>query len=174
MDERLPGRAASTASRAQQFEDLVSPWVAEMYRAAAAIAGPESAEDIAQEALLDAWRGLNRLRDASRVRWWLHAIVANRARKHLRAARSRPRVINVRVPELAAGDVAAEVAERDRLDRAFSQLSVDQRVCLAYRYSLDLPVAEVAELLHVPEGTVKSRIHAALARLRDALGEDDQ
>jgi RNA polymerase sigma factor (sigma-70 family) len=167
------GSDLPAADRAE-FEALVGPWVQEMYRVAAAIVGPQDARDVTQDALLDAWRGFARLRDQGRARPWLHAIVANRARKYLRAARSRPRLITVQVQGVmdaggSAPDPAGQVAERDRLDRAFDHLSADQRICLALRYSLDLSVPEIAETLRLPEGTVKSRIHAALERLRTAL-----
>jgi RNA polymerase sigma-70 factor (ECF subfamily) len=148
-----------------------------MYRAAAAIVGRDEAEDVTQDALLDAWRGFGKLRDRTRVRPWLHSIVANRSRKYLRGARSRPRLIempahmDLTVP--TASDPANEIAERDRLDRGFHWLSADQRICLALRYSLDWSVPDIADALRIAEGTVKSRIHAGMARLRATVGEDD-
>src|SRR6188472_1514616 len=84
--------------RSEEFEALVGPWVNEMYRAAAAIVGVDDAADVTQEALADAWRGLDRLRDHSKARAWLRAIVVNRARKQIRAAQSRPRLIAVAGP----------------------------------------------------------------------------
>src|SRR6266540_1225768 len=103
-----------SAARSAEFEALVGPWVQEMYRAAAAIVGRDDATDVTQEALLDAWQGFHRLRDRTKVRPWLHAIVANRARKWLRSARSRPRRIDANVPTDWAGaksvpDVAIDI-----------------------------------------------------------------
>ena len=175
---RIPlGRGpALSAAESEDFVALVGPWVAEMYRVAAAIVGSAEAADVTQDALVDAWRGFSRLRDRGRVRPWLHAIVANRAMKQIRAWRRRPRTINVEPDNRAtvASDVAGEVLERDRLDRAFDRLSAEQRVCLALRYSLDLTVPQIATTLSIPEGTVKSRLHAGLTQLREALAEDDQ
>jgi RNA polymerase sigma-70 factor, ECF subfamily len=166
-DGDAPGVAAS-------FEGLVGPWVNEMYRAAAAIVGEADARDVTQEALLDAWRGFARLRDRARVRPWLHAIVANRSRKHLRARRSRPRPIRVSTwPEGTVADRSSALAERDRLDRAFDVLPADQRIALVLHYALDLSVPQVAAVLSVPDGTVKSRIHAGVERLRVALAAED-
>jgi RNA polymerase sigma-70 factor (ECF subfamily) len=150
-----------------------------MYRAAAAIVGANEAEEVTQDALLDAWRGFGRLRDQTRVRPWLHAIVANRARKHIRAARSRPRLIAVvqeTQPDLSRSspDHAIQIAERDRLDRAFERLTADQRICLGLHYSLDLTVPQISQALSIPEGTVKSRVNAGMERLRAAIAEDDQ
>lgn len=171
--------SASADARPSDFEALVGPWVSEMYRAAAAIVGSYEAEEVTQDALLDAWRGLRRLRDRARVRPWLHAIVANRARKHIRATRSRPRLITMvhetdPGPRRTSPDHAIEVAERDRLDRAFGRLTADQRICVGLHYSLDLSVPQISESLSIPEGTVKSRINAGMERLRAAIAADDQ
>ena len=167
-DDDAPTMAAS-------YEALVGPWVDEMYRAAAAIVGETDARDVTQEALVDAWRGFGQLRDPERVRSWLHAIVANRSRKHLRARRSRPRFIPVSSwPEGTEDDRSTVLAERDRLDRAFESLPADQRIALALHYALDLSVPQVAASLSVPDGTVKSRIHAGVERLRVALAAEDE
>lgn len=168
-------RDADVPSVELAFETLVGPLVEEMYRAAAAIVGEADARDVTQDALLDAWRGFTRLRDRDRVRPWLHAVVANRSRKHLRARRSRPRFVSVSSwPEVPVDDRSAVLVERDRLDRAFDALPPDQRVALALHYALDLSVPQVAEALSAPEGTVKSRIHAGVERLRVALASEDE
>lgn len=168
-------RDADAPTVAASFEALVGPRVDEMYRAAAAIVGETDARDVTQEALVDAWRGFAQLRDPERVRPWLHAIVANRSRKHLRARRSRPRFISVSSwPEGTEDDRSTVLAERDRLDRAFDSLPADQRIALALHYALDLSVPQVAAVLSVPDGTVKSRIHAGVERLRAALAAEDK
>ncbi len=170
---------SAPADATADFEALVGPWIDEMYRASAAIVGAPEAADVTQDALIDAWRGFARLRDRDRVRPWLHAIVANRSRKHIRAQHSRPRLIDVDVSDApgTAGsqeDFARAVAERDRLDRAFDRLTADQRICLAFRYSIDLSVPQIAAALGIPEGTVKSRLHGSLERLRAVLVEEDK
>lgn len=171
----MPPHDVEAAHLTQAFDGLVGPWVNEMYRAAAAIVGEADARDVTQEALLDAWRGFRRLRDRDRIRPWLHAIVANRSRKHLRARRSRPRFIAVSTwPDGAVDDRSVGLAERDRLDRAFDSLPPDQRIALALHYALDLSVPQVAAAVSVPEGTVKSRIHAAVDRLRAELAAEDE
>lgn len=174
MDTTIVPRDADAPSVTPTFEGLVAPWVDEMYRAAAAIVGEADARDVTQESLLDAWRGFARLRDPQRVRPWLHAIVANRSRKYLRARRSRPRFVAVStVPEGSVDDRSTVFAERDRLDRAFESLPAGQRIALALHYTLDLSVPQVAAVLSVPDGTVKSRIHAGVERLRAALTAEE-
>jgi RNA polymerase sigma-70 factor (ECF subfamily) len=175
MEERLAGRSTAATSRDVRFAQLVSPWIPEMYRLAAAICGISDADDVTQDALVDAWRGFDRLREETSIRPWLHAIVANRARKDLRFRRFRPRTVEMVPEKLSAAerDPSLSVAERDRLDRAFRRLSADQRVCVALHHSIGASVPEIAVALGIPEGTVKSRINAAVVRLRTALKEED-
>jgi RNA polymerase sigma-70 factor (ECF subfamily) len=158
------------------FEALVGPYVEEMYRVAAAIVGTDEARDVTQDALVAAWRGYARLRDRASVRPWLHAILVNHCRNSLRTRNRRPRQIRIDANDLdrlgAVGDSSTAGAERDRLDRAFESLTPDQRTILALRYTLDLSIPQVAATLGIPAGTVKSRVHGAVERLRTALGEE--
>ena len=66
------------------------------------------------------------------------------------------------------------VADRDELERAFRRLSVEQRAVFVLHHYLGLPLVEVAELLEIPTGTARSRLHYATAGLRDALVADSE
>jgi RNA polymerase sigma-70 factor (ECF subfamily) len=156
---------------ATAFEAVVGPELEDLRRLATAIVlDRQVADDVVQESLLAAWRGLDQLRDAAAFRTWLRRIVINRARNALR----RPR--GLRLLDRAA------TAEHDRdadpsqtwsdvvaLEAAMRQLTGDQRACVALYYLEGRALSDIAELLHVPPGTVKSRLHAARARLREAL-----
>jgi RNA polymerase sigma-70 factor (ECF subfamily) len=173
MEPTAAHRRTDAAELAATFDALVGPWVDEMYRAAAAIVGESDARDVTQDALVDAWRGFGKLRDPRRARPWLHAIVANRCRKHLRSKRSRPRLVVVEMPEGVVDDRTSEFAERDRLDSAFARLTADQRIAVVLHYAIDQSVPQIASALSVPEGTVKSRLHQGLKLLRAALAVED-
>lgn len=157
------------------FEARATSRLPECHRLAAAIVGADDAADVVQDALLDAWRAFHRLRDPTAFDPWLRSIVINRCRNHPRRRRRRVRTIDLE----AAGSVAADDAhgaslpleQRDRLDRAYHRLSADHRAVLALRFTLDLPVRDIALTLGLPEGTVKSRLNAAITRLRSALEE---
>lgn len=159
-----------------EFEARATSRLPECYRLAAAIVGPDDAADVVQDALVDAWRALARLRDPNAFEPWLRSIVVNRCRNHLRSKGRRVRTIQLdaaaSIPGEVAGSVRLTADQHDRLDRAFHRLSPDQRAVLALRFTLDLPVRDVALTLGVPEGTVKSRLNAAITRLRSALKED--
>ena len=164
-----------------EFEARATARLPECHRLAAAIVGPDDAADVVQDALVDAWRALAGLRDPNAFEPWLRSIVVNRCRNHLRGRGRRGRGRRVRTIQLdAAASIAGEdtgsvrlaADQSDRLERAFHRLSPDHRAVLALRFTLDLPVRDVALTLGVPEGTVKSRLNAAITRLRSALKED--
>jgi len=147
-----------------------------VYRLALAIAGDEAdASDITQDALVAVWRQLPKLRDAARFDAWLHRIVVNTARMALRGRRRR------HVREIPNGDLAAmaSVAARpmpsdgQRLASALGELDAEQRALLALHHLEGRPVVEIAEILSIPPGTVKSRLFAARQALLVALARAD-
>ena len=144
------------------------------YRLAGVILGDRvEAEDAVHDAALAAWRGFRDLRDPARFDAWFRRILVNGCRDRLRA-RARRRVVDVG-RELAeaehprAGDVAETTAIRDALARALDTLSPDEQVVIAMRFHADLTVPAIAAALGIPEGTVKSRLHNAMGRLKAAL-----
>ena len=69
-------------------------------------------------------------------------------------------------------DGSDALADRDELERAFRQLSIEQRAVFVLHHYAGLPLVEIAELLEIPAGTARSRLHYAIAELRDALTVD--
>ena len=130
--------------------------------------GGAEGEDALQEALAAAWRKRDQYDPArGTVRTWLLAVAADQGRKTWRVRRP--------VPTLAAHEAAAPAGDHDaRLDlgRALDLLTRRQRVAVELHYYLGLPLAEVAVVLGCAEGTVKSTLSDARARLRRAMGEE--
>jgi RNA polymerase sigma-70 factor (ECF subfamily) len=132
----------------------------------------EDAEDVAQEALARSYKGFARLRDRTRFRSWLVRICWRLALDHQRAATRRTlREQEARLPD-GATDVEAVASEsefRERLWQQIDALPEKQRqvVVLAGIQGHDLK--EVGELLGIPHGTVRSRLHTARKRLAEAL-----
>lgn len=128
---------------------------------------PSEAEDIAQDALLRAWRRRSTLREADRRNQWLATIVRNEAfRQH---ARVRPDPTST--IELYEGAEDAQVmatVERADLHAALKRLTERDRRLLEMRYQEDLTQAAIARKLGIPEGTVKVRLHRARDKLRRA------
>lgn len=131
------------------------------------------AEDAVQQALLIAWRELPRLRDPERFEVWLHRLLVNACYEELRRYRrwsSRIRVLPV--DAMAGSDPYVEVDDRDALERAFARLSPEQRAVFVLHHHVGMPLATIAEVVGVPLGTVKSRLHYAIRTLRAALVAD--
>lgn len=187
-DRALVVRAA--AGDHDAFDQLVGPRFAPAFRTAQAILRVEAdARDAVQDAFVSAWQELPRLRDPEQFDAWLGRIVVNRCRSVLRHRK----VVRVReVPlELDAdrvdrtggpGDGAgaryrepgveggqAGFAEADAVRRAFKRLDPDARVLIVLHHVEERPVAEIAALAGIPEGTVKWRLHAARKALERAL-----
>ncbi|MDQ3937610.1 MAG: RNA polymerase sigma factor [Chloroflexota bacterium] len=135
------------------------------------------AEDAAQEAFIKAYRALPRFRHGAPLRPWLLRIVVNEARNRRRSAGRRlalaQRLFRSRPSADAAPSVewAVLATENARaLLEALGRLPERDRLIIHCRYFLDLPEAELAEVLGVPRGTVKSRLSRATAKLRSELG----
>jgi len=130
-------------------------------------------EDAVQEALVIAWRDLPGLRDPDRFDAWLHRLVV-RSCVH-EAMRERRLVANLRVLPLdlpATKDDLLSLDDRDQLERGFRRLEPQQRAILALRHFAGYEPAEIAEILGIPGGTVRSRLHHAHRAMRAALEAD--
>ena len=133
----------------------------------------DRAEDAVQDALVIAWRDLPDLRDPGRFDAWVHRLLAHVCIAH--AGRERRRIANLRLLPVdgpASPDELLSVADRDELDRAFRRLTPQERTMLALRYYLGYEPTEIAEMLGVPAGTVRSRLHHAHRAMRAAMDAD--
>ena len=126
---------------------------------------PGEAEDIAQDALLRAWRRRSTLRDPASRNYWLPTIVRNEAfRQH---ARVRPDpTATIEFSEGAEDEQVLAAVELADLHDALALLSERDRRLLEMKYEEDLTQASIARRLGIPEGTVKVRLHRARNKLR--------
>jgi RNA polymerase sigma-70 factor (ECF subfamily) len=154
------------------FEQLAERSMPEVYRLAVAIVGPDDGRDVAQEALVAAWRELPSLRRPERFDSWLRSIVMNRARNALRSRRRHPTVGLIESHTTSLIDESLSgLHRRIDLEAAFGGITTEQREVLILHYLIDLPLREVASVLGVREGTAKSRLHAGLKALRARMPE---
>jgi RNA polymerase sigma-70 factor (ECF subfamily) len=157
------------------FAALANANVDRMYALARVIVrDADRAEDAIQEALVRAWRELPRLRDPARFQAWLRRLVVNACYDEGRRIRSRSEVVLLSDHHPTIGDDSGGVIDRDRLDRAFRRLPIEQRVVVVLNHVEGLSHEEIAATLELPLGTVKSRVRYALAGLRSALEADDR
>jgi RNA polymerase sigma-70 factor (ECF subfamily) len=157
------------------YEQIARRKVETVYRTARAILGNDAdAEDATQDALIGAWTQFGSLRDVDRFDAWLGRITVNACRMALRRRRSRAVVDLAEASENDLTDTRASGFEgrtvsANAFDRAFDRLPVEQRSILVLHHHIELPLAEIAARLGVPEGTVKSRLHAARTALDRSL-----
>jgi len=172
----IAARADAPDARTAGFEGLVERRLDEAYRLATFILrDPSEAEDAVHDAALAAWRHRAELRDPARADAWFQRILVNGCRDRLRA-KGRRRVATVgvdlsRVDSARSPDVADRVVAGRTIDDAVVRLDPDDQVLVALRFGLDLTVPAIADALGIREGTVKSRLHRALGRLRSELEE---
>ena len=172
-DSELFTRAQSGDTAA--YEEIVRRYQQLAFRTAYVITGSAAeAEDAAQDGFVKAFRALDSFRRGAPPRPWLLRIVANEARNRVRSTQRRLG-LELRLaegfrpgdaaPSPEAASVAAE--DRARLLALVSALGEEDRLVIASRYFLELSGEETAAALGIPEGTVKSRLSRALARLRE-------
>lgn len=142
-------------------------------RARALGVGPQEAEDLAQDALYEAWRHRDRIYDSSGVDAWLGAIFHN---VWLRFRQSETRSLDGWGIDLARADSSADIeVELERrelvhlLDRAMALLPEDTRDVLVHRFVKETPVSELAGRLGLSEGAAKMRVQRAKLALHDLL-----
>jgi RNA polymerase sigma factor (sigma-70 family) len=163
---------AAVAGDWDAFRALVEPLVARALGVAAILTRSQpDAEDAVQDALLTAWRGLPGLRNPEAFPAWFRQHVVRSA---MRTAKRRGRVLELDMDAPDAPDALERALDRRTLGRAFDRLEPDDRLLLTLHHYLGLPVAETATHLAIPTGTVKSRVHAAMDRLRAAYDAEER
>jgi RNA polymerase sigma-70 factor (sigma-E family) len=129
------------------------------------------AEDLAQEAMVRTYRAWTRIKDRDRPAAYARTVLVNRHRSLLRRAMVEAKHKVAREPD-AQPEVEAPKDDAVVLWGALQTLPAREREVLVLRFYEDMPQAEIAAVLRVPVGTVKSITHRAIGRLRETLGPD--
>lgn len=162
------------------FDALVRAYETLAFRAAYLITREKhDAADAAQEAFVRAYRALGSFKLGEPFRPWLMRIVTNQALNRIQAMKRRSgmteryaQVVN-ETTEVPNAQHALEAREQNELlMHAVGRLKPEEQALITLRYFLDLPEAEVAQTLHIPQGTVKSRMHRTLAKLREIIRKE--
>jgi RNA polymerase sigma-70 factor (ECF subfamily) len=172
MDEELVVLAQQ--GDRQAFESLTLAHYTRLYRVAKSILRDRlTAEDATQQALLDIWRYIRRLRDPSKFNGWSYRLLVHAC--YAEAKRGATGVGGVEsLPEdmASTADEYRSVLDRDQLERAFRKMPLDHRTVVVLRHLIGMTPEEVADVLSVPRQTVYSRLRRAEATLRAALEAD--
>jgi RNA polymerase sigma-70 factor, ECF subfamily len=169
-------REAAQAEATREFEARLAECGPLAYRVARGVLrNSADAEDVAQEALLRAYRNFDRLRDRNRFRAWLVRISFRLALDRLRSAKRREQRDVLwsqpahQLPVATAEDLAASSEFHVYLDHAVAELPEKLRLVLLLAAMEGHTIDEIAVLLGIPVGTVKSRIFVARKQLAEKL-----
>ena len=163
----------------EAFEELVHAWERRLFfYIRRLVADEEAAWHILQDVWLQVLRGIRSLREPGRLPVWLYAVTRNTVMSHHRGEYARERILEAaepREPVEEGGHLHLDDAEL--VHHGLSRMPPADRELLTLFFLRDLSIDEVAEVLHVPPGTVKSRLFKAKKILRDVLereGEIDE
>ncbi|MDA4845999.1 RNA polymerase sigma factor [Hoeflea poritis] len=171
VQEALLAGLAGTGDRAA-FEELVrrrQSWLRKLMRRLCA--DPVLADDLAQQAFLQAWRNIGHLRRPGSFGPWLKRLAVTAWLQHLRKKDALEDADEIE-PHHAAGENIDGLSAD--LDRALSRLSGPERLCVVLAYHEGMTHNEISELTGLPVGTVKSHIRRGTGRLKALLSPYSQ
>jgi RNA polymerase sigma-70 factor (ECF subfamily) len=170
--------ARASAGDHAAFSQLAAAAISGLYRIALLILRDgDLANDAVQNALIAAWQDIRGLRDPDRFDAWLHRLTVRACYRMARTERHRASTELQLTPmhDMRSGDDDQHLlAVRDQLERGFRRLSAEERAVLVLHYYVDLPLAEAADVMGIPLGTMKSRLNRATSALRAALDAQDR
>jgi RNA polymerase sigma factor (sigma-70 family) len=155
----------------EAFDDLIARWHGPLWSFVRRLAGEdELAHDTLQDVWLRVLRGIASLRDGARLRAWLFGIARRAVMDRLRRKYRDAWIVDDDVDALAAEDDSwPSPRDLDALQDRLTRLPIAERELLTLFYLRELSLAELAEVLAIPVGTVKSRLFRARALLREQL-----
>jgi RNA polymerase sigma-70 factor (ECF subfamily) len=149
------------------FGQLYDRFADRVYRYAYTILrGKHLAEEVAQETMIAVWKGASRFAGRSKVSTWIFGIARNQSYSLVRKEIRTERVPDV---SLVQPDPAPGIHRQERVARALEQLSDDHREVVFLTFYEGLSYGEIAAILDIPTGTVKSRMFHAKKRLGEVL-----
>jgi len=165
---------AARRGDAGAWEQIVQAYQQPIFRLAYLLLGDaDDAEDVAQETFLRAYHALERFDAARPLRPWLMRITTNLCHNWRRSVGRYlavlQNVLRSEPPDRPASQQAEENLESEMLWKAVRRLKLEDQQIIYLRYFLDCSEMEITDILGVAQGTVKSRQHRALARLRLVL-----
>lgn len=156
----------------EAFDELVTRYRAAVVRVAQSIVGREDAEDVAQDALLLAFKALPSIEEPTRFAAWLAVITRHRAFRFSKQQRAH-QTGRVELDEFLLGQFGALsqpiIADDEELSRAIENLPADYAMALRLRFLDEMPLKRIGAFLGVPVSTVKWRVHRGKQLLREQI-----
>lgn len=166
------------------FREIVERYKKKVYYIAYDIVGDHhEAEDISQEVFIKMYRALNRFRKDAKMSSWLYQIAVNTSIDSLRREKSKPRInvedieqVGMREKTLESASLEADPERRavatlmqEHIDQALHKITPQERAVFVMRHYNEFKIREIAEVLDVSSGTVKSLLFRALKKMRKEL-----
>ena len=162
----------SEKSESEQFSDLYNKYQKLVRSVIFQIAGPSHLSDLVQETFIRVWGKLPEFRKESEISSWIYRIAVNIALDHLRSEKRHPTSSDSVLEFKKDGrDLEQELANRELVSESLAALSIEHRTVIVLSLIHELSLAEIAHVLELSEGTVKSRLHYAKEHLRQFVSE---
>jgi len=172
IDELLVMRCQEGSREA--FDLLVRRWQRRLWQYARRLTGSsDAARDVMQETWIAIIRQIRKLNDAAWFAAWVYRIVRNKCADHCRQNSRQRNLVDGLAERQRAGDGRDAEGPADAVATALRRLPADRQELLALKYGADLSIIEIALVLGIPAGTVKSRLHNAREQLRRILEGDE-
>ena len=162
----------SEKSESEQFSDLYNKYQKLVRSVIFQIAGPSHLSDLVQETFIRVWTKLPEFRKEAEVSSWIYRIAVNIALDHLRSEKRHPTSSDTVLNYHADGsDLEKTLLNRELVSESLMALSVEHRTVIVLSLIHELSLNEIAKVLELSEGTVKSRLHYAKEHLRQYISE---
>ena len=166
------------AGNEDAIEMLVSQYETDVFRLALSVVGDQAeANEITQETFISVLRSLPAYQEKTSFKAWLYTIALNHSRSHLRKQKILERLKTTLTTlfkletqkQILPEDAMIQNEKEAAIWNSLNQLDERYRIVLVLRYFHELSIAEISEVLSIPEGTIHSRLHSAREKLRNSL-----
>jgi RNA polymerase sigma-70 factor, ECF subfamily len=157
----------STKGELTGFSDLYKNYARMIRSVLYKFVQPEEIDDLVQDAFIKIWNGLPRFKQNCKLKTWVYRVTYNMALDHVR--KKKLKTADVDLQRISSGSEENEILKKDLVQKSLTQLSEEHRAVLVLHSMEGLSVEEVADVLDVPSGTVKSRLHHARNKMHDVL-----
>lgn len=152
----------------EAFGRLYDAAARDLYRAALYTLGsPQDAEDVVAETFLEAWKGIHTLREEGSFRQWIMRILSIRCKRRIGGYVKEKG--NIDIEDYAGEGIPDDSAPRAEVREAMSRLTPEERQIVVLSVLEGYTMREIAEILSLPQGTVSSKLHRTLKKLRRML-----
>ena len=154
----------------RSFAQLYDSVAMHMYKYALySLGNPHDAEDVVSDAFLDAYRGLHSLRDESAFKSWIMKILSTKIKHKYKEYTRGRETVELTDDLISDGDLTEDLTDKSAVAQALQQLSPQERQIVVLTSIYGYTTKEVAKMLGCPHGTVSSKLHRSLAKLRGLL-----